>query len=75
MTASQGVIQVYAAHETEGNNLNGYTATGVCVSQMQNAAILTSIAAIADNYDNFVRVERITMPSSNVDISIYELLN
>lgn len=74
MTASGGIIQVYAASESEGNNLNGYSATGVCVSQMQNASILTSIATIAKTYDNFVYVERTQMDSDSVDISEYETL-
>lgn len=74
MTAADGVIQVYAASEAEGNNINRYNASGVCEGQDLNAAILTPIANIASQYDNFVRVERTTMAQGTVDMSQYELL-
>lgn len=74
MTADEGVIQVYAASEAEGNNINRYNASGVCEGQDLNAAVLTSIETIAANYDNFVRVERYTMSAAAVDMSKYELL-
>lgn len=74
MTAGSGVLQVYAASEEDENNINVYNAEGTCVAQSMAAAILTAIAAVAEKYDNFVRVERYTMPSGTVDISKYELL-
>ncbi len=74
MTAYNGVIQVYAASEADENNINVYIANGTCVAQDMNASILTAIAAVAENYDNFVRVERYTMPAAAVDMSKYELL-
>lgn len=74
MTAAGGVIQVYAASEEEGNNINVYNTSGDCIAQDMTAMILTGIATVAANYDNFVRVERITMPAGTVDMSQYELL-
>jgi hypothetical protein len=74
MTAASGVIQVYAASEDEGNNINRYNSSGVCEGQDLNAGILNAIATIAATYDNFVRVERYTMSAAAVDMSKYELL-
>lgn len=74
MTAVNGVLQVYAASEADENNINVYNAEGTCVAQNMGKGVLNDIAAIASNYDNFVRVERYTMSSGAVDISKYELL-
>lgn len=74
MTALNGVIQVYAASEAEGDNINVYNASGVCVAQNMGATILTAIATVAAQYDNFVRVERVTQSSGTVDMSQYESL-
>lgn len=74
MTALDGVIEVYAASEAEGNNINVYNANGVCVAQNMGANVLTAIATVAAQYDNFVRVERVTQSSGTVDISQYESL-
>lgn len=74
MTAAGGVIQVYAASEAEGDNINVYNASGVCVAQNMGAIVLTNIDAIAADYDNFVKVERTTMGTGTVDMSQYELL-
>lgn len=74
MSAINGVIQVYAASEEEGNNINVYNPEGTYLGSNVPSAILNAIAAIAENYDNFVRVERYTMAAGNIDISKYELL-
>ena len=74
MTADKGVIQVYAASEAEENNINVYNASGTCLAQNMAASVLTAIAAVAENYDNFVRVERYSMSAGAVDMSKYELL-
>lgn len=74
MTAINGVIQVYAASEAEGNNINVYNAEGGYLGSNAPSSILNAITAIAENYDNFVRVERYTMAASTVDISKYELI-
>lgn len=74
MTAYNGVLQVYAASEADENNINVYNASGTCLAQNMAAAVLTAIAAVAENYDNFVRVERYTMSAGAVDMSKYELL-
>lgn len=74
MTAVDGVIQVYAASEAEGDNINVYIADGTCVAQNMVAAVLNGIAEVAAKYSNFVRVERYTMSSEAVDISKYETL-
>ena len=75
MTAYKGVLQVYAASEAEGDNINVYNASGTCLAQNMAASVITAITAVAENYYNFVRVERYTMSSGTVDISRYELLN
>lgn len=74
MTAINGVIQVYAASEEEGNNINAYNAEGTYLGSNVPVSVLNAIAAIAENYDNFVRVERFTMAAGTVDITKYELL-
>lgn len=74
MSAIDGVILVYAASEEEGNNINAYNAEGTFLGANVPSTVLNGIAAIAENYDNFVRVERYTMAAGTVDISKYELL-
>lgn len=74
MTADNGVLQVYAASEADENNINVYNAEGTCIAQNMGNTVLTAIDAVAENYDNFVRVERYTMSSAAVDMSEYELL-
>lgn len=74
MTAFNGVIQVYAASEEEGTNINAYNAQGTYLGSNVPGTVLNGIAAIAENYDNFVRVERITQSTGAVDISQYQTL-
>ena len=74
MTAENGVLQVYAASEADENNINVYNTEGTCIAQNMGKGVLNDIAAVAENYDNFVRVERYTMAAGAVDISKYELL-
>ena len=75
MTCASGVIELYAASAEAGNNINVYSPTGELRAQTGGETIIAGISAIAAQYDNFVRVERYTMSSGNVDISKYELLN
>lgn len=74
MTAENGVLQVYAASEAEGDNINVYITNGTCVAQSMAGTVLNAIAAVAEKYDNFVRVERYTMSAAALDMSKYELL-